>query len=168
MPLTDNRIFGLLTDLAGCLCAQINDEANGLQGVCFCGVMPGEAVAMDYVDGCDDDTCGMAYVRLTTLYPSATIGQVDQRPGNCGLGLGIDIEVGILRCISGYDDSGTLPDEAEVLAKVQQQTADAFAMIRAINCCASLPSKEFIMGQYAPVGPMGGVVGGTITLSVGI
>jgi hypothetical protein len=168
MPLTENRIWSMMTSLAACLCAQINDEANGLKGVCFCGVLPGEAVPMDYVDGCSDEVCGMAYVRMSALYPSTGVGMISEQPGNCNAGIGVDLEVGILRCITGMDDSGNLPTDAEMFEAVQSQIADALAMQRAIQCCEALPSKDFILSSYAPTGPMGGVYGGTYSLSVAV
>lgn len=164
MPLTDNRIFTLVTDLAACLCAQINDEENGLAGVCFCGVVPGEAAPIDYASTCDDGVCGVAYVRMLSLYPSATVGMPNEQPGNCGVQTGVDIEVGIMRCFP-MGEADELPTEADLMDATRLQIADAMALQRAVNCCPSLGSKDFILGPYVPAGPLGGVYGGTISLA---
>lgn len=167
MALTTNRVFNLLTELSACLCAQIDDPESGLPGVCFCGVVPGEGAVMDYVDNCEGDDCGMAFVRLSSSYPASAPGAVDTRPGNCAKQLGIEVEMGILRCVGvGVEDSGQLPSEAEMLEASQAQYADMFAMIRAASCCTLLPNSEYILGPYRPVGPMGGVYGGVVSLAV--
>lgn len=155
-----NFVLPRLTDLAACLCAQI--ETDGLPPTCFCGVIPGDAAVGDYAGDCDDK-CGMAWVRLVTAYPATAVGTLDERVGNCGSSLGVDIEVGILRCLPVEEDGG--PPPAETMVEVTGlQTADMLAMWRAINCCESLPNKEFILGGYQPMGPLGGLVGGNFSL----
>jgi hypothetical protein len=166
MALLDNRVYRLLTELSACLCAQVSDEANGLSGVCFCGVIPGDAAVMDYADNCEGDVCGMAYVRLVSAYPAETPNVLVSTPGNCGKQLGLDIEMGLLRCFSaGLDETAALPTEAEMLEAAQTQFGDMFALIRAVSCCDLLPDSEYVLGPYTPAGPMGGVYGGTITLA---
>lgn len=163
--------------LASCLCEEIRSSEE-VSGVCFCGVVPGDAVAADYMSGCDD-VCGMAYVRLTTVYPSVSVGVADTTPGNCGKSLGADFEVGILRCFD-VDPEGEAPTEAEYLAATELQLADAMVIHRAITCCATSQAQdpfrkgqgvwdnEVVMGQYLPTGPEGGVVGGFWPISVAI
>jgi len=155
------RITTLLTDLATCLCAQI--ISDDLPPVCFCGVVPGEQVALDYAGDCED-ACGMAWVRLATSYPSVTIGAASARPGNCGLGLGVDVEMGIVRCISVGQVDGQPPSPAELSAAAVLQQADMMALWRSIACCRN--SKDWMIGAYTPYGPEGGTVGGTLTASI--
>lgn len=153
-------IAGILDDLATCLCAQI--LTDGLPPVCTCGVMPGAEVALDYAGDCDD-TCGMAWVRLASSYPSVTIGQPSERPGNCSSGIGIEVEIGIMRCID-LGDGVTPPDPAEMAAAATLQYADMLAMWRAVACCRT--SKDWILGTYVPYGPQGGILGGILPLGI--
>lgn len=155
------RITTLLTDLATCLCAQI--LSDDLPPVCFCGVVPGEQVALDYSGDCED-ACGMAWVRLVMSYPSTVIGVPSVTPGNCGLGIGVDVEMGIVRCISVGGVDGQPPSPAELAAAAVLQQADLMAMWRAVSCCRN--SNDWMIGVYTPFGPEGGLVGGTLTLSI--
>ena len=160
-----NPLFDLLSALATCLCAQI--VVDGSPDVCFCGVVPGGAASQDYTGDCDH-SCGMAWVRLSGMYPMAGVGIADATPGNCSASLGADIELGIMRCISVGDSEGNPPPPAELLASTQLQMADAMTMLRAIQCCPAVPTKDTLVGAYAPLGPEGGLVGGVLTLSVAL
>jgi hypothetical protein len=142
--------------LASCLCAELNDT-----GLCFCGVFPG-ADPYDAMGGCEDTGCGQAWVRLLSLYPSSTIGQLDTSLRNCSSGLSYDVEIGVLRCFPQQEEAMT---EAEMLAIADQQYEDMLAMRRAVVCCEEL--DEYILGAYVPVGPDIGAIGGLWTLSVG-
>lgn len=145
-----------LTAIAACLCAQI--ETDGLPPVCFCGVVPGDQVALDYVGDNCATACGMAWVRLIGMYPSVSLGQPNTEPGNCQSLLGLEVEVGIMRCASLPDDDGTPPSAADLAGDVELQAADALTMRRALLCCAS--SQDLMLGPYTPQGPEGGLVGG--------
>jgi hypothetical protein len=153
-------ISGILDDLSTCLCAQI--LTDGLPPVCTCGVMPGSEVALDYAGDCDS-ACGMAWVRLTSSYPSVSIGQPTARPGNCSAGIGIEVEIGIMRCID-LGDGTNPPVLADMKAAADLQYADMVAMLRAIACCRA--SKDWLLGTYIPYGPQGGMVGGIMPLAL--
>lgn len=155
-------ILNVLTELAACLCAQVQTDNPDLGDPCFCGVMPGQAALLDYTRDCSDG--GVAWVRMVQGYPSTTVGQADQRLGNCGTGWGYDVEVGIVRSVAIEVEA---PDEAESLATAEQQYKDMNTMRKAISCCSGLRSSDYILGPYTPYGPNGGVVGGSWTLYVG-
>lgn len=157
---TPNRIQDILDNLAICLCSQLLDD--NLPEVCFCGIMPGQDVALDYTGDCDDG-CGQAWVRLATAYPSTIVGQPRQIPGNCSAGIGIEIEMGIVRCFD-VGDGRTPPDPVELGRAGRLQIADMLAMWRAVACCNS--SNDFMIGQYTAIGPQGGVIGGTLPLGI--
>jgi hypothetical protein len=36
-----------------------------------------------------------------------------------------------------------------------------------VLCCDAIPSKEAILAVYTPTGPLGGLVGGTMQVSMG-
>jgi hypothetical protein len=167
----DNMVFSQMAAIAECLCGQIAE--NELPPLCFCGIIAGETAydATGIGEGCDEDDddagCGQAWVRLVAAYPSSNVGQADVMPGNCGNGFGFDLEVGILRCIRIEEEGGVLPAE-EMLEAVQLQIADMLTMQQALKCCGSLNNEDFVLGQYAPIGPMGGLVGGTWLISIGL
>lgn len=163
----DNLVYDRLTLLAACLCAQIQDPENGVPDVCFCGIVPGDAAVGQYAGDCSVK-CGMAWVRMVNLYPSQGVGQATMVPGNCGRAIGIDVELGIMRCISVGDERGNLPSPAELLAATQLQIADALIMHKAVYCCDALPKQDVIVGEYTPLGPEGGLVGGSILISVAV
>jgi hypothetical protein len=156
-----NPIEQVLEDLATCLCAQI--ITDGLPEPCFCGVMPGEAVAFDYAGSCAD-ACGMAWVRLASAYPSTAIGIASGVPGNCSSTIGLDVELGIVRCIEVGSADGAPPTPEQLNEAAILQQADLLAIWRAVACCRQ--SKDWILGQYAPFGPEGGLVGGVMQLSL--
>ncbi len=158
-----NRITELLTEVATCLCAQI--ATDGSPPLCFCGVLPGEATVADYASECGEQ-CGMAWVRLTSAYPATGTGVPSEEPGNCTASTGLEIEVGILRCFLGMGEDGGPPAPAEMLAAAEQQHADILTMMRAIYCCAAIPTKDAVVGTYAPTGPLGGLYGGVLPVSL--
>lgn len=153
-------ISTILADLSVCLCAQL--DMDGLPPTCFCGVMPGNEVALDYAGDCED-ACGMAWVRLITSYPSVSLGNPVENPGNCSTGIGLEVEMGVIRCIDLGDGMEPPPKES-LEASSYLQNADMMAMWRAVACCRQ--SKDWAIGQYTPMGPEGGVVGGTLSLSI--
>lgn len=156
----ENIISDVLEDLRTCLCAQI--ETDQLPDVCTCSVMPGNEVALDYAGNCDD-ACGMAWVRLIESFPSVTIGIPSLTPGNCSVGIGISVELGIIRCFD-LGENGEPPDSATMTETARLQIADMMAMYRAVACCRQ--SNDFVIGQYVPYGPEGGMVGGILPISI--
>ena len=163
MPLLPNAVQDKLEQIAACVCAQI--EVDGLPKTCFCGILPGAEVAWDYTGTCDDEgNCGMAWVRLIAAYPSSVIGQPSEQPGNCSSLIGMDVEIGILRCVSMPEDDGTPPPAVDLQADAALQIADAMALRKAATCCA--PEKDFVLGAYVPIGPAGGLAGGMWTMSL--
>jgi len=152
-----------LAALAECLCAQV--AADGLPDLCFCGLVPGEAPAVEYVDNCGDGNCGMAWVRWAAVAPVTGVGVPNITKNNCNSSLGFDAEIGIMRCAPVGDENGNPPPVEDMLSTTDLQVADMMAMYRAMACCSAL--DEFIIETYTPIGPQGGAVGGFWTLSVG-
>ena len=155
-------VIDRLVDLASCLCAQI--AIDGLPGLCRCGLQPGAQVIGLPVGGDCGEECGQAWVRLASLYPSTSIGQPSTQQGNCLSALGLDVEMGVMRCVPIGDPNGDLPSEEDLAAATALQVADALSMRRAVSCCGD--AEDWMLGQYAPQGPQGGFVGGIWTLSL--
>lgn len=162
-----NHVWWRLQALAACLCAAIEDPENGVPKVCYCGVVPGQAAVAQFAGDCAY-ACGMAWVRLAGLYRAKSVGVPDTTRGNCGSGIGMDIEMGILRCMSVGDEQGNLPSKAEMEEATQLQIADALVMWEAVLCCDAIETKDAIVGGYLPVGPDGGIVGGTMTIALAV
>lgn len=152
-------VADLMTTLAACLCVQI--ENDGSPAPCFCGVVPGSQATFDFMGGCGEDD-GMAWVRLATSYPATAPGIVSQTPNNCGVSIGVDLEVGIVRTMNLELDQ----DPSSAAAAAMQQVKDMQTIVRAINCCSAIPTKDTVLGPYVPLGPGGGVVGGSFTVMV--
>jgi hypothetical protein len=155
-----NPFYSRLSDLAACLCAQIEDSE--LPGLCFCGVVPGDAAVGDHAGDCND-VCGMGWVRLATAYPAASVGIPNEEPGNCSSGMGMDVEIGVLRCLEIPSD-GSAPSAAALAEATELQQADMLMMWRAVMCCDAFIPSEVKMGGYRPMGPLGGLVGGAFTI----
>jgi len=157
---TETTLSVILEQMASCLCGQIIED--GSPEPCMCGVFAGAGVPLD-VGTCHKKD-GLAYVLLTTSYPSVEVGVADLTPGNCDKGLGFDLQVGIYRCFP-LERDGSSPPPDVMLAASRQQLKDEQTIRRALNCCDWLPSRDFVIGQYAPYGPSGGVVGGAYPIS---
>lgn len=155
-------IFEALAELATCLCSELTKD--GSPGLCFCGLVPGDAAGDQYAGDCEQN--GMAWVRLVTAYPATGVAVPSETPGNCNDGLGFEIEVGAMRCISAGEDDGSPPSAEELLAATDLQIRDMMAMRRAILCCDALNPKDLLLNSYGPIGPAGILVGGVWTLSV--
>jgi len=159
-PVFANPLFGQLVLLADCLCEQI--VASGAPETCFCGIVPGDAAVAEYGGDCSKK-CGVAWIRLASVYPSVSIGQPYDEPKNCAAGLGATIEVGIMRCTPvGTGDQPPSPNQ--LLDATELQMVDATTMRRAVVCCPG--SDDMILGTYTPLGPAGGMLGGAWSLSV--
>lgn len=159
-----NKISTLLTDLAACLCVGLDDSP----ALCWCGVIPGTGVVAEMGFGCgteSGDPCGVAWVRLGNSYPAAAIGEISRNEG-CGEFLGLDIEVGVLRCVPVAGEDGvSMPGRAEQEAMFMQQMEDLSIMRKAISCCPALSHLGYRLGTYQPAGPLGGLLGGVFTVS---
>jgi hypothetical protein len=153
-----NPVADLLEAIAACLCAQITVDER--PPVCFCGVIPGDRVVQNYGKSCEDDKNGAAWVRLADMYPSEGIGEQSISVKNCGSALGLEIEVGMMRQMDAPDREGYPPTDAELLAAANLTSGDAITMRRAISCCPALADKSYILGNWAPGGPMGVLIGG--------
>lgn len=153
----DTRVWPILVELKDCLCQELTNSEL-LPSDCFCGIVPGEEVPYDYGKG-------MAWVRLTGANPSRTFPNTAVYTTGCGAPLAFGVEVGAIACIPGLSPTGGFPtaEVREEAARVQVTTMQA--MRRAITCC--LPKGlEVVLQNYVPVGPEGGVVGGTWTAAI--
>jgi hypothetical protein len=162
LPLSDLAIEPTMLALKDCLCEQLTAAPP-----CFCGIVPGALVAADYVDCGSGSGCGMAWVRLDSLYPSVQFPNPAAGTGTCATPLAARIEMGVIRCAPVTDARGEPPGESAQQQATDRQLADAMAMYRAIICCQTGTSRRRLsVGAYTPIGPDGGYAGGRWLLTV--
>lgn len=155
--MSTDDLYSRLTELAACLCATI----DGGDKMCFCGVMPGS----DWYDltGECEGRCGMAWVRLAGAYPSFTL-PTPVTTLQCDAPIALQVEMGVVRCFDA-PDSGQAPTAAQLATLMAQQHKDMLDMRKAVLCCDSF--DEYIFATWAPIGPEGGIYGGTWGVVVG-
>jgi hypothetical protein len=158
------RATTILKTISECLCNTI--ESSQVPNVCFCGVVPGDGIVADFAGNCRDERQGMAWVRQTSIYPAAGLNVVDETANNCKTGFGMDLELGILRPMVTIDDRGNPPSPEQYEESAALMNDDALVMVKALQCCDALDEVEYVLGQYTPAGPLGGMVGGSWVVAV--
>lgn len=153
----DTAAWPVLTQLVTCLRQEIANA--GVPEPAFIGILPGAVWVADYAADCG----GQAWVRLVTTYPSVAFPNPDAEPNNFDRLLAVQVEVGIARCAPSSDDDGTPPSVGEQAEAARLQLADMQVLYRTLRCCLD---DDSVLGQYAPVGPEGGVLGGTWTAAL--
>lgn len=153
---------GVLDQIQVCLCAQLTDSDIP---VCRCCVVAGN-VALD--NCCEEDDCeGQAWVRLVRVYPSDRFPAAGAQKTACPIQWAAVVEVGVVRCAPTLNNQGEVPTCEELAASAAGVHADMVAMYRAVGCCG-LDSDEVVLGEWSPIGPEGGCVGGRMTATVAI
>jgi hypothetical protein len=139
---------------------------RGIEPTCSTALYHGDSVTLDYAD------CGgMAWVRLVTSGPSQNFPNVTQGVAACAMTLAHTFEIGVMRAAplarALLADSGIdLPDDEENSEAAELALKDMEAMWAAIQ--ASTTDIELMApGTYTPVGPVGGALGGTWSVTVG-
>jgi len=152
----ENRVFTLLTALSACMCEQFTAlaEEDPSTALCFCGILPGEQVPFDYSDG------GMAWVRTALIAPMPVL---DAGGRACGVEYDVTVSLGVLRCAPMLSDSGEFPTVEEQFEAFRQQTVDMGIIHKVIACCKTGIGSNAAIGEYTPVGPEGGALGGAWT-----
>lgn len=162
----DKIAWPVQVQLADCLCAELIE--SGLPPTCICSPMPGEAIAADYVS----PEQGMAWVRVSSVYPSSVFPAQDQSASGCLMPMAVQLEVGVLYCAPVVEGrSKNPPGLAQMFDSARLQMAAMAAMLRAIECCLGAASRKGVsLGPYTPLGPEGGVVGGSwqVTVAEGV
>jgi hypothetical protein len=156
----------MLAVLLEALVAELR-EADLLDSMCTVTAYPGNGVPVDYAGG--DECGGMAWVRHVSSSPSVRFPSADLSLDNCHSTLAHIMEVGLIRPAPIPDSDGSnieLPDPMDHLNSALDLADDLTVMQKAIARAAK--SIDFvILGSYTPVGPEGGTVGGTWSLTVG-
>ena len=160
----DGGVWPIMTRLSDCLCAELDAalEAGDPQ-VCFCGVLPGDAVLADYAGA------GlMGWVRLVNSYPTTAFPDPVEA-SSCATMWAHTLEIGIMECVPAFADStGALPSQEEQHDYARRQLAAMQVLRRAVQCCleAGGVDIDYVITSYDPVGPQGEVYGGTLSVTV--
>lgn len=156
----DKAIWPAITSLVACLCEEV--IRSGLPPVCICTPLPGEVYATDYVS----EDAGMAWVRLESAWPSTSFPN-QTITSTCAAPLAFGVEIGLAFCAPIFEQDGTPPPFAAQFDTTRVQIAAMAAMRRAVLCCFPAGrAQDVVLGLYTPLGPEGGVVGGTWSISV--
>ena len=153
-------IANLMLKMRECLC-------NEVAPTCWCGLYPGDQVPMEFCGECDSGKCGMAYVRLASAYPSSEFPFPDS-DAQCVAPLAYQVAVGVMRCVPVANDDGSLPDPGDILTSTLAHLDDQQAVARAVRCCVTTNAHGMahVMGEWQPIGPQGGCVGGEVMVTV--
>jgi hypothetical protein len=157
------RLAKIVGNLTECLCERLASEGGGRP--CWCGLFPGNEVSWDYCGECSNGLCGMAYVRVVSVYESDQFPQPNPIPSKCGSPIVAELAIGALRCVPVMEQDGSLPDEESLLEVGLATFADMAAIRTAVQCCEA-DGALFGFGPYQPLGPRGGCVGGEWTVWV--
>lgn len=161
--MAETLLTPLIDDLRACLCSTL--QTAGVE-TCFCGLYPGASVAADFCSCNGGGSCGMAWVRLSSVFPSSKAFPLpDNGAADCGTVLAAVLEVGIYRCRPVPDSQGNM-DPAALASAALTQAADAIYMHRAIACCDPIRRRPHALGTYLPAADSGGCGGGTWPVTV--
>lgn len=110
--------------------------------------------------------CSMAAVRVSAMWPTLSfplpIDGTAAKPGQ-RLSWAVQYEIVVDRCYRNTEKN-EMPDLAD-LDSLQRDAMDDFrAMMRAAQCAFTRGSV--LLGQWLPRGPMGGMHGGSMTVTV--
>lgn len=143
------------------LTVELGKDGTG-ENICSMTKQPGDSVALDYAE------CGgMAWVRLVQTTTTVSGYLPDVTADHCFWDLAHTLELGVMRPApipEAIMSTVDLPDDEELSAAADAQYKDMKAMHRAI--VAARKDFDLLAGSYAPLGPTGGTVGGTWSLTV--
>lgn len=152
MPTVD-RLTPIMQALLDCVNGNLTYPVN------IKTIAPGASVAWD--DCCN----GELWVRVMSL---AAAGNPSMQP--CSSHYLVQVGVGVIRCAAVVNDQGVSPSGAQMSADAAQTFKDFADIMQAINCCfapltESLGVGTLRIGNWSPLGPQGGCVGGEVTMS---
>ena len=141
-------------------------QRDRLDGICAQSLQPGATVSLDY----GSESCGgMAWVQLSNAAPTVAFPDPDLSLSNCTYSLAYTVTMGIIRpspIPTVVRNSISFPTDEENTDAAHMFMEDMDMMHQAIKS-ARKDVDLLVLGQYMPVGPEGGVSGGTWTLQVG-
>lgn len=146
-------VWSTLEALERCLCEEFADDA-----LCFCGVQAGDQALIEYVSS----KGAMVWVRLDNSFASSNFPDPDAVLG-CGTSLAHVIEVGAMQC---FPIGKQAPAVEQYREGAQWLAEAAERMAQTIVCCLNDADLQYVLGQFQPYGPQGGVLGGMWQVTV--
>jgi hypothetical protein len=163
-PRAATNAYDASLQLLACLTVAVQAAENPPANIQF---LPGQQAGEDisiYEDLCCE---GTAFIRVATLYPSSQqFPAPDTEAIPCQLqGMALNYEMGIMRC-SPVGDAAQVPTSAAWLAAHRQSMIDAQSLYTAACCYKGQYDLDaMLIGPWAPLGPQGGCLMGSITLT---
>jgi hypothetical protein len=149
--------ISILAALLEALTAQIR-AAGKEDDYCSITVQPGTAIAFDF--GPESGCGGIAWTRLVASSPA--VGS-----NGCIMWMTHTIEVGMAGPVPGleYTEIGgySVPTDEELFDAASRQSDEMMMLVAALNAA---DVEGLTIGDYAPSGPEGGVLGGYFTVTV--
>lgn len=156
-------------ELLGCLIDLLDHYGAG---VCRAFVHPGTTAPWDACGSTTDGAEGQAWVAVPRIYPVAPFPTEDAGAQRCHpVEYAANITAGVLRCAATVDDEGRAPAPADVSTDAAKVTRDAAIILEALLCCYLDDDADpgtFRLGDWTPLGPDGGCVGGQWTATIRI
>lgn len=121
-------------------------------------VNPGGEVAFD--DCCEHG--GQLWVRVIRAHPVSPIPTKVTREVPCQDPVGVQLGLGIIRCVHVLGDDGDAPSADVLTADARQMVCDMASLLRAIECCDT-DDEGTTLDQWLPIPAQGGCVGGEWT-----
>jgi hypothetical protein len=156
----DTTVFPLMTDLLGCIDAQITKRKMPPVDLV---VGTGASFVIDLTE-CDCD--GTAWVRLANGFASMNFPNADATAMSSNpAAMAYQLEVGIARPAPVSQDGGQVDYDA-MFESARLQMADMTALRAAICACLGKTDRSWLLDAYVPLGPEGGNVQGAWTVRV--
>ena len=157
VPTPDEGLHDALIGFTGCI-------GTALEDICSYGLTIGEGYVPfdpDPEDDCEEEevSCSQAWVRVMSVHSKGE----ESWGGECAAVLVLDLEVGVLRCFE-IPEKGEAPTASDVLLAAMQAMTDMNAIRTAALGCEVWDAID--VGEWSPMGPMGGQYGGTWTFTV--
>lgn len=122
------------------------------------------------------DTCcdcgtgeGMAYVQIASVAPTDNFPIQQTGAMRCPpTGQIIELNIAVIRCAATVDDQGRAPSAERMTADALKVQRDRAIVYEAIKCCYldDADPGTYVIGAFTPLGPNGGCVGGTTSLTL--
>lgn len=148
--------IAVLAALLESLTAQIR-AAGKEDDYCSITVQPGNAVSFDF--GPESGCAGIAWTRLIAASP--VVGA-----NKCLMWMDFTIEIGMVSPVVGLDytlGEYSVPGDTELFDAAARQSDEFMLLFKALETSGV---DGLVVGDYAPSGPEGGVMGGYFTVTV--
>lgn len=169
MAVVVDTVAPIVEHLLACLTVRL-DEVGA--PVCRAFWHPGATAPWDACGQSDAGAEGQAWVAVNRIYPSDSFPVETIDAHRCfPRGFAAEVTVGVLRCAATIDDHGQAPSADEVTDDALKVSRDRAVALDAIVCCLIGPDAdpgEYRLGSWTPLGPDGGCVGGTWTVTVAV